>query len=170
MRVIDFATGSGRNARALRGAGFDVTAIDDVAAAGPEPFSAARGPYAALLSTHGLLHGTPASIGRTLAAAAAVLESGGLLYATFGSSRDARFGAGTPVEPFAYAPDGGDEAGVAHAFFDEARLRALLDPWFEIESLDERDVDDIAGGWAHLEKPLERSVHWFVRAHKRDRS
>jgi hypothetical protein len=53
---------------------------------------------------------------------------------------------------------------VPHVFFDESRLRALLAPWFEIEALEETSVDEIAGAWAHREKPLERSVHWLVEA------
>jgi hypothetical protein len=165
-RVIDFAAGRGRNARALRAAGLDVLAIED-AAATPEGLRAARGSYAAVLSTHGLLHGTPASIGGLLAALAARLQPGGRLYATFGSTRDARFGAGVGIEPFVFAPEEGDERGVPHAFFDEGRLRRLLDPWFAIETMDERGADDIAGSWAHPNRPLERSVHWLVVAARR---
>jgi tellurite methyltransferase len=167
VRAIDLATGSGRNAHALRGAGIDVLAIDDAQAASPEALAGASGRYAAVLSTHGLLHGTPASIGATLAAVAARLEPQGRLYATFGSTRDARFGAGTQIEPFVFAPHDGDERGVAHAFFDQRRLRSLLDRNFTIEWMEERDADAIAGAWAHREKPLESSVHWFVEARKR---
>ena len=60
-----------------------------------------------------------------------------------------------------------DERGVAHTFFDESRLRELLARHFEIESLTEHDVDEIAGSWAHQHRPLNRAVHWFAIATKR---
>jgi len=167
-RVIDFATGSGRNAAALRAAGLDVLAIADTAASAEGP-KAANGPYKAVLSTHGLLHGDVRAIEELVEAIAGVLEPRGLFYATFGSTRDARFGTGTEIAPFVYAPDDGDERGIAHAYFDEGRLRTLLIPWFEIDALEERNADETAGAWAHTEKPLEGSAHWFVRARKRFR-
>jgi hypothetical protein len=151
-RVIDFASGSGRNARALRAAGFERTS----------------GRFAAALSTHGLLHGTLEVIGAAIEAIAAKLEPGGRLFATFGSVRDARFARGLEIERFVYAPLDGDERGVAHAFFDEPRLRALLEGRFLLESVEVRNADEIAGDWAHSEKPLRSSAHWFVRARKRD--
>ena len=62
IRVLEFACGGGRNTRALRGAGLDVVTIDDPTAASPAPFAGLPGDFAAALSTHGLLHGTPAII------------------------------------------------------------------------------------------------------------
>jgi hypothetical protein len=153
-RVLEIGPGSGRNTRALVATGLRVsTAPDD-------------GPFAAALSTHALLHGTPASLRRGLAAIAAALEKGAPLYGTFGSTRDARYGAGTKLEAHVYATDDGDEAGVAHAYFDEARLRELLAVGFTIESLREVAVDDIAGTWAHQKAPLRGAVHWFVVARR----
>jgi hypothetical protein len=166
-RVIDFASGSGRNARALRAAGFEVLEIRD-AVATAETIEHASGAFAAALSTHGLLHGTIAAIGAAIEAIAAKLEPGGRLFATLGSTRDARFARGTEIERFVYAPLDGDERGVAHAFFDESRLRALLQERFAVESVEERIADEIAGDWAHREKPLRGSTHWFVQARKRD--
>jgi hypothetical protein len=61
----------------------------------------------------------------------------------------------------------GDERGVPHAFFDETRLRELLDEWFVLETVEDRDADETAGDWAHREIPLRSSAHWFVRARKR---
>jgi hypothetical protein len=163
-RVLDFASGSGRNGAALRHAGFAVESIPDEAAA-QAPRLAQR--YAAALSTHGFLHGTPAGIAERLSIVAGALEERGLLYATFGSTGDARFGAGERIDDATFAPLDGDERGVAHVYFDEPRVRTLLRPYFEIESLEERGVDDVAGAWAHRERPLQGAVHWFAIACKR---
>jgi hypothetical protein len=165
-RVIDFGSGSGRNARALRAAGPEVLEIED-AVATAATIQRASGSFAAVLSTHGLLHGTMASIRAAVDAIAAKLDPDGRLFATFGSTRDARFGHGSEIEAFVYAPLDGDERTVAHTFFDESRLRKLLDTWFTLDSIQERDADGIAGDWAHTEKPLRGSVHWFVQARKR---
>lgn len=166
-RVIDFASGSGRNARALRAAGFEVAEIGD-ADATALTIERTSGRFAAALSTHGLLHGTVEVIGALVEAIAAKLEPRGRLFATFGSVRDARFAQGLEIQRFVYAPLDGDERGVAHAFFDEPRLRALLEGRFALESVEERNADEIAGDWAHREKPLQSSAHWFVHARKRD--
>jgi hypothetical protein len=166
-RVLDFASGSGRNAAALRRAGSTVIEVDDAAASSDEPLARISERFAAVLSTHGLLHGTGPAIAARVGAIAGVLEDGGWLGAAFGSTRDARFGQGERIAGSTYAPTGGDERGVAHTFFSEAELRALLDPQFAIESLTERDVDEVAGSWAHRERPLSGAVHWFVVARKR---
>lgn len=166
-RVIDFASGSGRNARALRTAGFEVAEIGD-ADATAATIEGASGSFAAALSTHGLLHGTLEVIEAAVEAIAAKLAPGGRLFATFGSVRDARFEQGLEIQRFVYAPLDGDERGIAHAFFDESRLRALLEGRFALESVEERNADEVAGDWAHREKPLRNSAHWFVHARKRD--
>ncbi len=153
--VLEIGAGSGRNTRALVAAGFQV---------GAEP---SLGPYAAALTTHALLHGTPASLAKELASIAAVLEPDAPLFATFGSTRDARYQTGTLVEAHVYAADDGDERGVAHAYFDATRLRALLEPHFAIESMREVAVDEIAGRWAHPTTPLQGAVHWFTIATRR---
>jgi len=155
-RVLEVGAGSGRNTRALAAAGLVLSRLSD-----------AR-PCAAGLTTHALLHGTPRSIAEQLAAIARALEPGAPLYATFGSIRDARYGAGDSPEPYVYTPVEGDEAGVAHTYFDEGRLRTLLGPHFTIESAREVDVDEIAGSWAHPSAPLRGAVHWFVVATARD--
>jgi hypothetical protein len=163
-RVLDFASGSGRNTAALRRAGFEVVAIDDPAAATPEPFAGVAGQFAAALSTHGLLHGNVATIARNVAQIAALLEIAGPVYATFGSVRDARFGQGERLDEFTFAPTQGDERGVAHAYFNRERLTELLERHFVIESLEEHAVDEVVGRWAHEERPLSRAVHWFAVA------
>ena len=153
--VLEVGTGSGRNTRALVAAGLRVhTALQD-------------GPYAAALTTHALLHGTPASIGRALTTIAAALEADAPLYGTFGSTKDARYGIGTELEAHVYVANDGDEAGVPHAYFDESRLRELVATDFAIESMREVPVDDVAGKWAHTSAPLRGAVHWFVIATKR---
>lgn len=150
--VFEIGSGSGRNTRALLAAGFTVNATP--------------GPYAGALSTHALLHGTPDDIREELETIARALESGAPFFATFGSDRDARCGEGTRVADHAFAPTHGDEAGVTHAFFDRTRLRALLEERFTVESLRECDVDDVAGSWAHRERPLRGAVHWFAELRK----
>jgi SAM-dependent methyltransferase len=165
-RVLDFASGSGRNTAALRDAGFTVFAIDDAAAILPGALAASDGTFAAAVSTHGLLHGTPESIAAALDAIAGRLENDGRLYATFGSVRDARFGHGERIGDWTFAPVEEPERGVSHTFYDRERLETLLSPNFIIESLDERAVDRTAGSWAHAGHPLQGAVHWFVVARK----
>ena len=164
--MLDYCTGSGRNSAALRAAGFEVVGISDSAADDPESLSPAIGTFAATVSTHGLLHGTVAAIASRLAHIADRLEPGGLLYAAFGSVRDARYGTGQRIAAATFAPLDGDERGVAHTYFTRAELEALLGSHFDIEALDDRDVDAVAGTWAHGERPLSRAVHWFVIARR----
>ncbi|HEY1881884.1 MAG TPA: hypothetical protein VGG51_02440 [Candidatus Cybelea sp.] len=163
-RVLEFASGRGRNTEALRADGLTVITVDDRTAGSAAPLEGLSGRFAAALSTHGLLHGTPATIAATLAGIAGLLAKGAPLYATFGSVNDARFGSGTKIDEFAYAPESGDERGVAHAFFDRERLRALLGTQFTILSLEERDAGQSAGHWAHSARPLSDAVHWFAVA------
>ena len=164
-RVLDFGTGSGRNTFALRAAGFAVTPVADGATpAALEAVARDASPFTAAISTHALLHGKARDIELAVNTLAELLEPGAPLYATFGSVRDARFGQGARIDDRTFAPTAGDEAGVAHAFFNEVEIRGLLSTHFVIESIDERGVDAIAGSWAHRERPLEDSVHWFVIA------
>jgi hypothetical protein len=164
IRVLEFACGAGRNTIALREAGFDVVAIDERTAVSGAPFAGVHGGFAAALSTHGLLHGTPAIIAGHVSQIAELLAKNGMLYATFGSVRDARFGRGERIDASTFAPSEGDERGVAHGFFSREQVRALLDPYFALESLEEHDADEIAGSWAHRERPLSGAVHWFAVA------
>lgn len=161
-RVLELGPGSGRNTRALREAGFAVEPIVGDAAGA----IAAAGTFEAALSTHALLHGTPQSIGATLDAVAARLLPSAPFYATFASKADARFGSGTRIDENTFAPQSGDETGVAHAYFAEDELRHMLATRFVIEVIEERNVDEIVGSWAHAERP-RGSVHWFVRARRR---
>jgi SAM-dependent methyltransferase len=167
-RVLDFAAGGGRNTEALRNAGFDVTAVDDETAMNADPIAGGAGTFDAVISTHGFLHGTTDAIAMRLEVVADRLEPNGLLFATFGSTLDARFGKGRRVEASTYAPIHGDERGVAHTYFDRAQLDEVLALRYDVESLEERVVDEIAGRWAH-EAPLSKAVHWFVEARARER-
>ena len=170
VRVLDFAAGSGRNGAAMRAAGLEAVSLDDERAASARPLAGIPGRFAAAVSTHGLLHGTPQTIEARLDAIAEALEDGAPLYATFGSASDARFGAGRRLARWTYAPVDGDERGVAHAYFEREPLVALLERRFVIESLEERGVDGVAGAWAHRTAPLEGAVHWFAVAAKRPAS
>lgn len=166
-RVLDFGTGKSRNATALRAAGLHVIAIDDATAA-DEALSwraelARLGrPLDAALSTHALLHGTLDSNAIRIDALVESLTPGGFFFATFASVRDARYGTGKRVGNQAFAPTDGDECGVAHVYYNEAELRALLNSCVSIESLEEHDVDAVAGTWAHPTTPLRGAVHWFA--------
>jgi SAM-dependent methyltransferase len=161
-RILDLGTGSGRNAAALSAAGFFVCAIPDDRT---RDFGATS-EFDAAISTHALLHGTWREIEMMLDVAAQALKPDGLLYATFGSTSDARYGAGTRIDESTFAPTSGDEEGVAHTYFDEDSLRGLLKARFVIESMEERNVDRIAGTWAHAHRP-QGSVHWIVRTRRR---
>jgi hypothetical protein len=161
--VLDLGAGRGRNTAALERAGFNVISVADEAAASNHAIAAIAVNLDAVLATHALLHGTPKSVAERLEAIARHLVSRGVFYATFASTRDARYGAGRRVADNCFAPTEGDEAGVPHVYYDERRLRATLAPHFEIESLEERSVDDVAGRWAHPTTPLSGAVHWFVR-------
>lgn len=167
VRVLDVAAGSGRNTVALQQAGFDVLAVDDETAMKPGAMRSLHGSFAGAVSSHGFLHGTAAEVAERLDALAEHLEPGAVLAATFGSVNDARFGRGTQIDPSTFAAEHGDEAGVPHAFFAQSQLSALLEPQYEIESIEERSVDEIAGKWAHREAPLRGAVHWFVLARRR---
>ena len=90
------------------------------------------------------------------------LPAGAPLLCTFGSIRDARFGTGRRLEANTFASLDGDERDVPHTFFDETELRSILAANWDVESLDERNVDEVAGAWAHAEKPLRGSVHCFA--------
>ena len=164
---LDFASGRGRNGDALRRAGFVVVSIDDRRASSPHPLDGIASNFDAAISTHGLLHGSIGSIASRLQAIAARLKPDGLLNATFGSTRDARFGQGKRLDDATFAPLDGDERGVAHTYFDRKRLTALLAPWFELESIEECDADAIAGSWAHRQRPLRGAVHWMAIARRR---
>jgi len=159
-RILDFGTGSGRNAAALRAAGLDLTPLTD----GDNAADLPRRTFVAALSTHALLHGTPQDIAQRLRCIGRALIAGGRLYATFGSTHDARYGIGKRLGARTFAPDAGDECGIAHTYFDETAVREILEPAFEPLSLEEVDVDAIAGTWAHPSTPLRGAVHWFAEA------
>lgn len=162
-RILEIGTGSGRNAAALAAAGLRCRSIaEDAAIVLP-----ADGAFDAALSTHALLHGTPAALAARLDEIARALRSGAPLLATFGSTDDARFGAGERIDDATWAPLDGDERGVAHVYFDEPRLRAMLERRFAIERAERVAVDAIAGSWAHPTAPLRAAVHWFVEASRR---
>jgi hypothetical protein len=161
--VLELGSGKGRNTRALHAAGLTVQSIADADAQNFEPRAQT---FDAALSTHALLHGTPAIVAVMAGAAARALKAGSPFYCTFGSKRDARYGKGVEVAVDTYAPASGDEQGVAHAYFNDRDLRSILEPHFVIETLTEEHVEAVVGSWAHATRPVG-SVHWFLQAHKR---
>ncbi len=69
-----------------------------------------------------------------------------------------------PLDERTFAPGDGEEAGIPHAFFDRDGVKELLFG-FEIDALEEVEVDAIVGRWAHAEGDAGR-VHWFVQARR----
>jgi hypothetical protein len=165
-RVLDFGSGKGRNGDALRESGLAVTSLGDADASTAVALRSLRERFDGIVATHALLHGSLQSVAERIDAIAHALVDGGLFFATFASTRDARYGSGERVAEETFAPKDGDEAGVPHVYYDEERLRAILTPYFRIESVDEQSADAIAGGWAHPTTPLHGAVHWLVRAVK----
>lgn len=158
-RVLDLGSGSGRNSAALIAAGHAVEAIPD------DLVTSLRGggPFDAAVSTHAMLHGTPSTISATVQALGEILKPHALFYAAFGSKADSRYGKGARIDEDTFAPEAGDEQGIAHAYFDENALRAMLERSFVVESVEEHAVDEVVGTWAHAQRP-QGTVHWFVRA------
>ncbi len=150
----------------MRAAGFDVVEISDADADSAEALSPAIGTFAAAVSTHGLLHGTVAAITARISRIGDRLAPDGLLHATFGSVRDARFGTGRRIAAATFAPLDGDERGVAHSYFTRTELESLLQPRYDVEALDQNGVDSVAGSWAHRRRALADAVHWFVIARR----
>jgi hypothetical protein len=170
VRVLELGTGSGRNTEALKAAGFSVLGIRDdtiesFASGNAGAMIDTGGSFDGAISTHGLLHGTPATIAAAVAHISDTLKPDAPLFATFASVRDSRYGKGVRLAQHTFASESGDEQGVAHTYFDEPALRELLERFFTMESLQEQNVDGIAGAWAHTE-PLRGRVHWIARLRK----
>jgi len=173
--------GSGRHIPPLSAAGFDVDVLEEDAGRAsraaerfgrveglrvfhgsyrnpPDSFSG----YDGALSTHALLHGSPAQISSALAATGGTLREGALFHLTLGSAKDPRYGRGAMLDDFTWAEETGPERGVAHAFFDVVAASALLAGWNVLE-LDERSAAETAGLWTHSPAETATIVHWFVR-------
>jgi hypothetical protein len=172
LPVLEVAAGAGRNTRAFAAAGVPVVATRD-----DEAYTQLPGEhdnYAAAFSSHGYLHGATAKIRAGFAELRRVLVAGAPIYVTLGSIHDERFGFGEALDEWTFAPGDGPEKGIPHAYFDRDTIVELL-RGFTLESLEERDVTDVVGSWAHPESGLdpedpnatdsrERILHWFVRA------
>jgi hypothetical protein len=183
--VLVLGYGSGRNVPALVDVGARLAVVDDdagrasvaaarfageklvsVTHAGYAEFALPGGPFAGALSTHALLHGTPERIAAAIAHTAAHLAAGAPFFLTLGTKSDPRFGAGLSGGPDTYAATSGSEAGVPHAYFDDAGVRALLRD-FTIDALVESSAAETSGSWAHSAAEAETLRHWFVRARRR---
>jgi hypothetical protein len=162
--VVEVGTGSGRNTRALVEAGIAVVSVPDSTPYTQLP--GGRESYAAALSTHGYLHGASDKLRAGIAELRRVLRPGAPVYLTLGSIKDARYGLGLPLDERTFAPGEGDEAGIPHAYFDRDGVIETMFG-FEIESMEEVDVDEIAGRWAHPTDEIAGRVHWFVVARRK---
>jgi len=160
--VIEVGTGSGRNTRALVDAGIPVVGVPDTTLYTQLPGT--RENYGAALSTHAYLHGASDKVRAGLAELRRVLKPDAPVFITLGSFRDVRYGLGNPVDERSFAPGEGDEAGIPHAYFDRDGVIETLGG-FVIDSMEEVDVDDIVGRWAH-EDDVGGRVHWFVTARR----
>lgn len=160
--MLEVGQGSGRNTRLLVEAGIPIVSVpDDV------PYTqlpGARGQYGAALSTHAYLHGTSDKVRAGMAELRRVLQHDAPVFLTLGSIKDARYGFGVPHDERSFAPGDGPEAGIPHAFFDEDGVREALRGSLTIVTLDEVEVDDIVGRWAHADDEVSGRVHWFVQA------
>ncbi len=86
------------------------------------------------------------------------------VFITLGSFRDVRYGLGIPVDERSFAPGEGDEVGIPHAYFDRDGVIEMM-AGYVIDTMEEVDVDDIVGRWAH-EDDVGGRVHWFVIARR----
>jgi hypothetical protein len=162
--VIEVGTGSGRNTRALVEARIPVVSVPDDVAYTQLPGS--REEYGAALSTHAYLHGTSAKLRAGIAELRRVLRPEAPVFITLGSFKDVRYGFGIPFDERSFAPGEGAELGIPHAYFDRDGVIELL-AGLRIESMDEVDVDDIVGRWAHgADDDVSGRVHWFVTARR----
>jgi len=182
-RVLVIGAGSGRNLAPFLDAGLRVDVLEESAARASavaalfaaqsalrvirapydEPLGA--GEYDGALSTHALLHGRLAQLRAAVQVAHAALHPGAPFFLTLGARADPRYGAGHQLEADVWVAESGSEAGVPHAFFDEAGARTLMRD-FHIDALEERSAAGSVGRWAHTPAEAERTVHWFVRARK----
>ena len=160
--VIEVGTGSGRNTRALVSAGIPVAGVPDSALYTQLPGT--RENYGAALSTHAYLHGSSDKVRAGLAELRRVLMPNAPVFITLGSFRDVRYGLGIPVDERSFAPGEGDEIGIPHAYFDRDGVIEML-AGYVIDTMEEVDVDDIVGRWAH-EDDVGGRVHWFVAARR----
>ncbi|HEY0395825.1 MAG TPA: class I SAM-dependent methyltransferase [Candidatus Elarobacter sp.] len=126
---------------------------------------ASRESFGAALSTHAYLHGTTSKLRAGLAELRRVLLPGAPVYITLGSIADARYGLGVPLDDRTFAPGDGSEAGIPHVYLDRDGVVEMLFG-FELVSLEEVDVDDIVGRWAHADEETTGRVHWFVEARR----
>ncbi|MBV9648369.1 MAG: hypothetical protein JO043_12945 [Candidatus Eremiobacteraeota bacterium] len=144
----------------MRDAGCEI----EIADADDQEFRCFCGPYDGILSTHALLHGTCETVASRVAILTAYIREGGRFHATFGSTLDPRCGVGVYLEGDGWSSQDGPEAGVPHAFFHRAALEALLRP-FSAGSMEEREVGEVVGRWAHpAHDPARPAFHWFVEA------
>jgi SAM-dependent methyltransferase len=84
-----------------------------------------------VLSWNVLHHNTLNNIIHTVELIQTKLTSGGILLATLNSNKADSYGKGLEIEPDTFVKNTGDEAGVAHYYFDEKGINKLFskDKW-----------------------------------------
>ena len=172
-RVLDLGCGVGRHARAFATAGFETHAIDAAIAgvthaasdyAGDSvgyavssfvalPYSRATFDY--VLAWNVVYHGDGEIAGHAIEEIARVLRPGGTYQSTMLSKRHTSFGRGTEVRPDTWVDsESSSDKAHPHLFTTSADARALHDPWFEVEQMDDREQRE-PGSW-HLELVMRR--------------
>jgi SAM-dependent methyltransferase len=172
-RVLDLGCGAGRHLRFLAAAGHDAWGVDispsalsltrldrgrpvapRLALAEMTALPFADACFDAVVAIHVLYHGPRFEVERGVAEARRVLRPGGLLVATFLSTRTWKYGEGEALERDTFVQPRGPEAGVVHHYVNERGVGSLLAD-FQLRDLELEEHVDGAG---------ERHSHWQARA------
>ena len=151
LRIWDMCCGAGRHTVALARIGHEVyasdgsakaidltrqwvkraglTATTSIAEMTACPFKDIS--FHGVVSWDSLHHNTIDNIKKTVEEVRRHMAPNGLFMANVMSmsSMAGHHGAGREIEPYTFVHDDGHEAGIPHHFFDEDRLRSLLEAW-----------------------------------------
>jgi SAM-dependent methyltransferase len=125
-----------------------------------ERFPFPDGHFDAVISTNVIHHNRLAGIRKTVGEIRRTLRRGGLVFVTVLSTKDYKIGpdiVGKKLEPNTWITVRGNDAGIAHHFFDERGIRSLFSK-FKVVRM--REV-----AWVDKGRPHS---HWHVLARKRE--